>query len=331
MNARVRAGLAAATLLITGQATADVFASGDFRLQAGTEPGTYELAARLPNAVAGTTTIEWPSGCRSTEFRQRPLGNRTQLLYRAVCNRALDRRDVVRTPWQLDGARLTVDIAGTTLHMALPSSDGGIVLPLGAARAGDRRWTAVAPDMLGQGVLHIWLGWDHLAFVLCLCMLAGGWRLLGLVTAFTVGHSVSLGLAFFDVVSLPVPPTEALIALSIALVAREGLLTRTATARAHPSSRAAVVVIVFGLVHGLGFATALRELGISDGERWPALLFFNLGVELGQVAFVAAVLATLFALHHTAFERAARWATLCACGIVGGFWLAERVVALGGT
>ena len=86
-----------------------------------------------------------------------------------------------------------------------------------------------------------------------------------------------------------------------------------------------VVVTTFGLVHGLGFASALGELGISGGERWPALLFFNLGGELGQVAFVAAVLAVFAVLRRLSLDGAARRLALNTAGIAGGFWLLERV------
>jgi hypothetical protein len=210
----------------------------------------------------------------------------------------------------------------------LRPSASGLDIPFRTVRSTDRSWTELAPEMLWQGMLHIWLGWDHLAFVLCLCMLARGLELLALVTAFTLGHSLSLGLAFFEVVSIPVAPTEALIALSIVLVAREGLLARTESQRIGSVSRAALVVVVFGLVHGLGFASALGELGISPGERWPALLFFNLGVEIGQLVFVTALL-TLGVALRPAVAATARVAALYAAGIVGSFWLVERVAGYG--
>jgi len=160
-------------------------------------------------------------------------------------------------------------------------------------------------------------------------MLAAGVRLLAPVTAFTLGHSLSMGLAFFEVANIPVPTTEALIALSIVLVAREGLLARTATERDSSLSRAAVMVVVFGLVHRLGFASALGELGVSPAERWPALLFFNLGVEIGQIVFVAALLALGFALKPTSFAATARAVALYGAGTVGSFWLVERVAGYG--
>ena len=124
-------------------------------------------------------------------------------------------------------------------------------VPLGWSQVRLRGSFDVARSYFLLGVEHILSGWDHLAFVLCLCLLARGWRLVKLVTGFTLGHSVSLALAAFDAVRLPSPPTEACIALSIAFVAREALLPR-ALRRHGPG-----MVFAFGLLHGLGFAGAL--------------------------------------------------------------------------
>lgn len=318
-------------LLCTMPATADVYALAELRLQAGDEPYTYELTARLPRTVEETAELTWPDGCRQVEFRTQALGDRVHLLYRARCDRAPPSSAVILAPWRVDGARLSIDGAGPPATLALPRSAAGIAVPLGTLRTADRDSLELAPELTWAGIQHIWQGWDHLAFVLCLCVLARGWALLRLVTAFTLGHSVSLGLAFFDVVRLPGPPTEALIALSIVLVAREGLLlhARGGHHASGASLRAAVVVTVFGLVHGLGFATALRELGVTDGERWPALVFFNLGVEIGQVAFVALVLAAGYLLQRAAVIEPVRRFALYATGIVGCFWLVERVAAYG--
>jgi hypothetical protein len=133
-----------------------------------------------------------------------------------------------------------------------------------------------------------------------------------------------MGLAFFERVSLPLPPVEALIALSVVLLAREALLLR-ASGAPPAFARTLALVVLFGLVHGLGFASALGSLGVSVDERWPALLGFNLGVELGQVAFVGALLAVLAALRRVRLDAPARSAALHAAGIFGAFWTIERV------
>jgi hypothetical protein len=320
-----------ALLLCTCTARADIFALAELRLQAGAEPGAYELTARLPQTVPEVAELAWPAGCEQVEFRRQWLGQRAHLLYRARCVQTPAPSAVIHAPWRVDGARLTVDVAGKPTTFALSRTDAGIAVPLGVLQADDRSALAIAPPLTWQGMLHIWQGWDHLAFVLCLCVLARGWQLLGLVTAFTLGHSVSLALAFFDVLRLAGPPTEALIALSIVLVAREGLLAQTSAETSRSPASVAVIVTVFGVVHGLGFATALRELGVAAGERWPALIFFNLGVELGQVAFVALVLAAGWLLQRAALDAPARCWVLYATGIVGSFWLVERVAAYGWT
>jgi hypothetical protein len=196
--------------------------------------------------------------------------------------------------------------------------------------------SARAPhDVLGAlrafialGIEHIWLGWDHLAFLLGLLWLVAGRRsLLYTVTAFTLGHSVTLILAALGYTALPAPPTEALIALSIAFVAAEAV-QRERAGRIGLAARAPWLVAgAFGLLHGLGFASALAELNLTRAELPLALLGFNLGVELGQLVFVALVLALGRGLTH--FARAASAALRpfvpYALGGLAMYWLIQRV------
>ena len=150
------------------------------------------------------------------------------------------------------------------------------------------------------GMHHILSGWDHLLFLLAL-LLRGGTvlALLKIVTAFTVAHSLTLALAIFEVVTLPSRLVESVIALSIAFVAAENLFPRRAL-----SARWAVS-FCFGLVHGFGFSSALRELGLPKAGLATSLLAFNLGVEAGQAMVVAAAMPLLLLLF-----RRARWASL---------------------
>ena len=138
------------------------------------------------------------------------------------------------------------------------------------------------------GIEHILTGFDHLLFVACLIFIAGTWkRILVTITGFTVAHSITLILAALDLIRVPVPPIETVIALSIVFLAREITLRRrdTLTCR-YPI----VVSSSFGLLHGFGFASALRDIGLPQTELPAALLAFNIGVEFGQVLFVATVL-----------------------------------------
>jgi hypothetical protein len=315
----------AALLLLPGVAWGDVFRFADLHLQVGHDPGSIELTARLPDSLRDAGPLQWPPGCQQTDARQVDMAGRVLLMVRARCTLPLDRGAIIGAPWPLDGARLSIDRDGVASRQTLRPSGDVIEIPFGAIQAGDRSWVEMAPVMLWQGMLHIWLGWDHLAFVLCLCMLSRGWRLLGLVTAFTLGHSVSLGLAFFGVLRIPIAPVEALIALSIVLVAREALLTRTAARESASITRAALIVVTFGLIHGLGFASALGELGIERAERWAALVFFNIGVEIGQVLFVLALVGLFAVLRPPRLRLALRSLALYCAGITGVFWLGERI------
>ena len=191
------------------------------------------------------------------------------------------------------------------------------------------RWTAVATTYLGLGVEHILLGIDHLLFVLAMLLLVRSWgRLVATITAFTVAHSITLALATLGFVHVPPQPVEAAIALSIVFVAVEivhGRMGRAGLTERWPW----VVAFAFGLLHGLGFASALREVGLPEQAIPAALLFFNLGVELGQLAFVGVVLALLASLRSLQLPAPA-WSWRLASysiGAVAMYWTIERVVA----
>jgi hydrogenase/urease accessory protein HupE len=188
---------------------------------------------------------------------------------------------------------------------------------------------AVAVVYLGLGVEHILLGIDHLLFVLALLLIARGTkRLILTVTAFTIAHSITLALATLGFVHVPQSPVEAVIALSIVFVAAEIVHAQRGvnglTARAPW-----IVAFTFGLLHGFGFAGALAEIGLPQGQIPLALLLFNVGVEAGQLIFIGTVLAILAAARRVRFE-APRWATQVppyAIGSIAMFWVIQRVAA----
>ena len=137
-------------------------------------------------------------------------------------------------------------------------------------------------------------GIDHLLFVLALLLLTSGtWRLVKTVTAFTVAHSITLGLATLGIVHVPSKPVEAVIALSIVFVGRRDRACASVGGQGLAAQMPWIVAFTFGLLHGFGFAGALSEVGLPQGHIPVALLFFNLGVEAGQLLFVAAVLAVI--------------------------------------
>jgi hydrogenase/urease accessory protein HupE len=187
----------------------------------------------------------------------------------------------------------------------------------------------VAGTYLTLGIEHILLGVDHLLFVLALLLLSTGtWQLVKTVTAFTVAHSITLGLATLGFVHVPPKPVEAVIALSIVFAAVEIVQAR----RGPPGLSARmpwIAAFTFGLLHGFGFAGALSEVGLPQGHIPVALLFFNLGVEAGQLLFVAAVLAFMAGARRLriAWPGWSEPAPAYAIGGLASFWVLQRVAA----
>jgi len=183
------------------------------------------------------------------------------------------------------------------------------------------------------GIEHILLGIDHLLFVFALLLIVSGWRrLLGTITAFTLAHSITLTAATLGYAYVPQPPVEAIIALSILFLATEiihGQRGRLGIAERFPW----LVAFIFGLLHGFGFAGALTEIGLP-GQAIPlALLFFNVGVEFGQLIFVAVVVGAGLVLRQVLEKNSLLWGRVTASYVIGtiaAFWTIERIVALSG-
>lgn len=195
---------------------------------------------------------------------------------------------------------------------------------------GSQSWSGLAASYLTMGVEHILYGIDHLLFVLGLLLLCSGWvLLLKTITAFTVGHSLSLAAATLGFVNVPGPPLSAAIALSIVFLAGELVRAR----RGETSltiDRPWVVSFGFGMLHGLGFAAALVALGLPKPDIPLALLWFNVGVEIGQLIFVAAALLLLGSLRKMGLTLP-HWARLWpayAMGSVAAFWFVGRVAVM---
>jgi hydrogenase/urease accessory protein HupE len=196
---------------------------------------------------------------------------------------------------------------------------------------------AKEPDSIGVsarytqlGIEHILLGFDHLLFVAALVMLVANFRkLVWTVTAFTVAHSITLALVTLDVISVPRPPVEAFIALSIVFVAVE-IVRQKQGMPSLASRKPWLVAFAFGLLHGFGFAGALAEIGLPQNNIPLALLFFNVGVEIGQLIFVAALLALAAIARRMATPTQLGRASLVSCYAIGGiasYWLFERIAA----
>ena len=194
---------------------------------------------------------------------------------------------------------------------------------------------AVAIEYTVLGIEHIWIGLDHLLFVACLLFIARTpRRLLITITGFTVAHSITLALSALDMVRISTPPVEAAIALSVVFMAWEIVKgDESSLAYRYPVA----VSSSFGLLHGFGFAAVLRDIGLPQIELPTALLFFNIGVEIGQILFVLALLAGFFILRplfvrllRSSADEAVHWTALTVpaayvIGSIASYWMIDRI------
>ena len=182
---------------------------------------------------------------------------------------------------------------------------------------------AVVRTFVPAGVHHILIGPDHILFLVGLLLLGGGWwPLLRIVTAFTIGHSITLSLAALNLVTPPATVIEPAIALSIIFVGADNLLVGTSGRDVR-----AWIALAFGLVHGFGFANVLREFGLPGEALGWSLFAFNLGVEIGQLVIVAAIAAALAFVrqrNQAAAQRVAFAGSLVVI-VAGAYWFVERV------
>ena len=178
------------------------------------------------------------------------------------------------------------------------------------------------------GIEHLVFGIDHVLFVIGLFLfIRDPWMLIKTITSFTVAHSITLALSVLDLVRLEQGPVEAIIALSIVFLARE-LLQEESKRSALTLTSPWVMAFIFGLLHGLGFAGALADIGLPDDAFWVALLLFNLGLEVGQLMVIAVMAALMWLLRrwqaHTTLTRGAA----VAMGCLAAFWTIDRTLIL---
>lgn len=249
---------------------------------------------------------------------------------------------VAQCPGGLEGRRLMVEglsIAGTDVLVRFESQDGTNRTARLTAEAADYVVTdapnvwEVVQAYFTLGLEHILLGIDHLLFVLALMLLVRGTlQLVKTVTAFTVAHSITLTAATLGYVQVPNQPVEAVIALSIVFVATE--LAQRDPGKPRFSERYPwLIALTFGLLHGFGFAGALAKIGLPEKEIPAALLTFNLGVEAGQLLFIAVVLTggRIFTRLSGAIEQKSRLQLNASVtityfiGIVAAYWTIERI------
>jgi len=245
----------------------------------------------------------------------------------ADCGGSLAGRTVGVSGLESTDALLRVQLASGATHRRVLGADRSTVTLDAEPSAAD-----VLHDYARLGIEHIASGIDHLLFVFGLMLLVSGFGpLLATITAFTIGHSVTLAAAALEVVTVPQAPVEVVIAMTIYVLAIE--LARRPAEGARPSMlrrRPWPMAFAFGLLHGLGFAGALREAGLPAGDVPLALFSFNVGIEVGQVAFVLVVLAAE-AVRQRVLAHPPSWLRLApvyAMGTLSVYWLLDRALAL---
>jgi hypothetical protein len=235
--------------------------------------------------------------------------------------------------WEVSVHGLSATMVDVLVRIAL--ADGRVVSRLLRPDAPSFTFTAetagpTAGGYIALGVEHILFGIDHLLFVFALVLIVRGVGLLvKTITAFTIAHSITLALATLGFVKMPSAPVEAVIALSIVFVAAEIVRSRRG-GRGLTERAPWLVAGFFGLLHGFGFAGALSEVGLPANDIPLALLWFNVGVEAGQLAFVAVVLGIIALLRRIPFSLP-RWTPLVPPYAIGGlamFWVIERTAAI---
>ncbi len=250
-----------------------------------------------------------------------------------ACDRALTADDAITLPWDLAGVVAVARWSdGSGASAWFRGRGRSVTIGLGELRAGAGSRLQLAGRYGVLGAEHILFGIDHLLFVLGLLLLVRGvGSLVATITAFTLAHSLTLGAAVLGLVSVSRGAVEAAIALSIVLLAREIVVGRRGR-RSLVHERPWLVAFVFGLLHGFGFAGALGEIGLGRADVPLALLSFNLGVEAGQLVFVAALVAIDRVSRGSWRSRAPRLvpAVGYALGVVATLWLFDRLPAVWG-
>ena len=297
-----------------------------------TAPGTYDVLWKLPSLGESDVRMPimpvFPETCRQEgEARTGRAGTAWLFTARIRCEGGLAGRTLA-----VDG----LEAFSTDVLVRVQHADGGVethvlkpVSPTVTLRRADDSRRGIGA-YLYLGIEHILLGVDHLLFVLGLLLIVRDrWMLVKTVTAFTVAHSITLAVATFGIAQVPPLPLNAVIALSILFLGPEIVRVwrgETSFTIRHPW----VVAFAFGLLHGFGFASGLAQLGLPKDEIPLALLLFNVGVEIGQLAFVLVILL----LERSFRLLEIRWPLVVArlpgyaVGTLGAFWTIQRVAML---
>lgn len=317
----------AALLLINQPANADELRPGYLEFsQKNVSDWALVWKAPMRGGVTSATQPVLPTGCSATGQAQRAMGEMAVISTFSVrCIGEVAGKAIGLSNFSASSTDVLVRVA--PLDRPVQALRLTAAAPTAVIAARPERWQ-VARTYFLIGVEHILFGYDHLLFVVALVLLLTGFRTIAwAVTAFTVAHSITLVGTTLGFLGLPQRPVEAIIALSIVFLAVEIVKKKEGELRL--SERVPwVVAFLFGLLHGFGFAGALKEIGLPESDVPTALLTFNLGVEAGQLLIVAATMIALYAIRMARpdWTRPAIHVSSYAIGALASMWLIERVL-----
>lgn len=292
------------------------------------QPGRYDITWKTPTHQ-GVLPFLRPRFAENITLASEPS-------VRDVPGARVEKASYIATSGSLVGTEIFIDglsALQTDVLVQATLADGIFYSTI--LRPKEPRWTVpetqsnwdVFASYAFLGAEHILEGIDHLLFVFALMLLIRDrWMLLKAVTAFTLGHSITLALATLGHMTVPAAPTEAVIALSIVFLATEIIRNRRGV-ETFATQSPWLIAAGFGLVHGLGFAGALTDIGLPQQAVPLALFAFNVGVEIGQILFIAVVLSAIFAVRRIGLtERSGAWLFgAYVIGIVASYWTVERI------
>lgn len=301
------------------------------------EQPNFHYLWQIENPGTTSDAISAPRLPTHCNFLESEGNSNTHNLYRFQCTKPLSSSDSIELSWRTEIVMVKAVWMDMSEQRATFLRENEIIsIELARLSASSSSWRDTAMHYLVIGIEHILTGIDHLLFVMGILLLVTNVRALVLsITTFTLAHSLSLALAYLDWVSLNSAPVEATIALSILVLALEVLRGQSGN-YGFTWSYPWIICGGFGLLHGLGFAGALADIHVPSNEITMALLFFNLGVEIGQLLFVGMVLGCYYLWIYLGkqwgrqFGSAQSSRTTCAyiIGSLASFWVIERSIVI---
>ena len=277
----------------------------------------YEVTWMYPIRNLGPVNLTLPNDCQSNSLESFQESKYLSEKISLQCSDSIKGKDIfIKGLSILNDALVTIKFLDGERYEGLISvKDSKLTIP--------QELQVFPTGYFMLGVEHLIGGPDHLLFVFGLLFIVFGWQnLIKTITAFTLAHSITLGLSVLEIVSLPSATIEALIALTIIYLALEIKDER------NNKSTPWLMAFGFGLLHGFGFAGALSEIGIANEQLLLSLLFFNIGIEIGQLIMIPLFLISIWLLQKVKFNFSVTKLSSYAIGGMGSFWLIERVLGI---